>query len=539
MAPHADDSAPTPPSPSPPSGPTPGSPAGRSSALHDRLKAGRAWSLEAVLGYWPWITVAAVLLAVGWLFIKPAPPKRVVIAAGPADGAYQWFAKKYKSTFADNGVTLDIRETAGSVENYRMLEAEAEADAGGAAWKDDGVSVAMVQSGTCPDKLRADLKAVASLYLEPVWIFYRGSPTDQLPDLRGKRVAVGPVGSGTRSIAERLLTANRLTWTQDDGAQFLPAQAATDPAASGPAASGPATRPAVGPRATAATQPVGPPVVFWPQGGRAAADLLKAGKVDAAVFVFSPRHPMAAELLADPTVKLMSFARHAAYARIFPFLSDVTLPRGSVDLGRDLPPTDTYLLAPAANLVVRDGIHPAFGALLIQAATAAHDRGDLLSPPHALPSTRYVEFPIDRAADEYFKHGPPFLQRVLPFSVAAFADRMKVLLLPLITLLIPLARLAPPVYVWRTRSRIYRWYKLLREVDGRLRATGSGAGAGAAPAGVGDRAQFADDLTTLRDLERELAAQEVPLSYMQEIYNLRLHVDYLRRRVEEQLAAAR
>jgi TRAP-type uncharacterized transport system substrate-binding protein len=561
--------------PSPPPAPADGR-----SPLHARLKAQRLLSWEAVSGYWPWLSVAAVLLAVGWLFIKPAPPARVVIATGPADGAYKWFANKYKSTFDANGVTLDVRETAGSVDNYRLLEAEA--NAGGAVWRDDGVSVAMVQSGTCPDGLKADLKAVASLYLEPVWIFYRGRAGSQLADLRGKRVAVGPAGSGTQSIADRLLGASGIGWVQAagggggagaatsgtapsasgdatgprDSASSIgstppslawpdPGSPATQPTASGTAASGapasgapasgPATRPASGPGAAAP----GAPVVFWPQGGRGAADLLKAGKVDAAVFVFSPRHPLAAELLADPAVRLMSFARHEAYARIFPFLSDVTLPRGAVDLGRDLPPNDTFLLAPAANLVVRDGIHPAVVALLIQAATAAHDRGDLLSAPHALPSTRYVEFPVDRAADEYFRHGPPFLQRVLPFRLAALVDRMKVLLLPLITLLIPLARLAPPVYVWRTRSKIYRWYALLREIDGRLRAAAAGPAAtpaARAAAATTDAARFADDMATLQQLEQELAAQDVPLSYMQEVYNLRLHADYIRRRVETHLA---
>jgi TRAP-type uncharacterized transport system substrate-binding protein len=426
--------------------------------------------LRAALAWWPWAVLAGGLLAGGWVFVKPAPPNRVVLAAGPAGGSYQWWARKYAKTFADAGVTLDVRQTFGSVDNYRHLDADAASRGGPLAGDDGGVSVAMVQSGTAPEGLTADLRAVASLYLEPVWVFHRGDPAWQLPDLRGKRVAVGPEGSGPRSLAERLLKANGVPATSRPApaaaaASFAAALHMADQAAD-------AARPTSGPLSVA-------PVAFVPLTDRAAADALRAGRVDAALFVISPRHPLAAELLSDPTVRLMSVGRHEAYARVFPFLSDVKLPRGAVDLAKDLPREDTYLLAPAANLVCRAGTHPAIVALLIQAAAAAHDRGDLLSRPGELPSTRYVEFPIDPAAAEHFRHGPPLLQRVLPWHLAAFADRMKILLLPLLTLLIPLARLAPPVYVWRMRSRIYRWYRVLREIDRKLRADAAPATAAA------------------------------------------------------------
>jgi hypothetical protein len=270
-------------------------------------------------------------------------------------------------------------------------------------------------------------------------------------------------------------------------------------------------------------------VVFDARGGRAAADALKSGQVDAAVFVFSPRHPMSAELLRTPGLQLMTFERHEAYARVFPFLSDVKLPRGTVDLSKDLPGEDVYLLAPAANLVCRKGTHPAIVSLLIKAATRAHERGDLISPPNTLPSTKYIEFPLDPAADDHFRHGPPFLQRVIPsFWVAAFVDRMKILLLPLITLLIPLARVLPPVYVWRIRSKIYRWYRVLREIDKTVRAAPTAAAGGPAT----DPNALAAELAVLGQMDQELSDQKVPLSYMSEVYNLRVHTDYLRRRIE-------
>ena len=467
--------------------------------LYERFRQ-PSFTWDAVRAWWPWLFVAAGLLAVGWLFVKPAPPERVVLAAGPPGGSYAWWAQKYAKTFADAGVALEVRPTFGSVDNYRRLDADA---ARGPLAADDGVSVAMVQSGTAPEGLTAELHAVASLYLEPVWVFYRGPAGQQLSDLRGRRVAVGPEGSGPRSISERLLKAHNVPFTTRPAPTSSPLGAAINMAD----------------MTVAAVRPDAAPVAFVPLTDRSAADALRAGRVDAAVFVFSPRHPLVAELLKDPALRLMSFDRHEAYARIFPFLSDVKLPRGTVDLAKDLPREDVHLLAPAANLVCRAGTHPAIVALLIQAATAAHERGDLLSRPAALPSTQFVEFPVDRAAAEHFRHGPPLLQRLLPFRVAAFVDRMKILLLPLLTLLIPLARLAPPVYVWRMRSRIYRWYRVLREIDRKLReaagpapvaavATAATAAPAAAPPehpaapAPPDPSRFADDLATLRELEQ-------------------------------------
>jgi TRAP-type uncharacterized transport system substrate-binding protein len=413
------------------------------------------------------------------------------------------------------------------VDNYRRLEADA--DTSLTLGHSSGVTVAIVHSGTCPNGLRADLHAVASLYLEPVWIFYRGDEGLHFHDLGGKTVAVGPEGSGARSLALRLMGSSGMTWSGDRPATQPATAPATSAAkttstalssATSPSSTAPATAPTTGPTTRQST-----PVYIDPRGGRAAADALKAGEVDAAVFIFTPRHPLAAELLADPTLHLLTFERHEAYARVFSFLSDVKLPRGTVDLARDLPHKDVYLLAPAANLVCRADVHPAIVALLVKAAQKAHERGDLLSPPGAFPSTKYIEFPISPAADEYFKHGPPWLQRILPFKVAAFVDRMKILLLPLITLLLPLSRVIPPVYVWRIRSRIYRWYRVLREIDARLwRAADSPH-------------EFGEELAVLQEMERELTEQKVPLSYAQEVYNLRLHTEYLRRRVEVREAA--
>ncbi|HEX8916614.1 MAG TPA: TAXI family TRAP transporter solute-binding subunit, partial [Humisphaera sp.] len=242
-----------PPTSPPPSDPPPA--AGDALPLYERYrKRGGRW--DALRGYWPWVFLAACLLAGGWFLVKPAPPTQVVLAAGPKDGAYAWFAERYKQTFAENGVSLDIRETLGSVDNYRQLDEAAKADKGPSLAVGDGVSVAIVQSGTCPPGITAEIQAVASLYLEPVWIFYRGDRGLQLEDLRGRRVAVGPEGSGTRSIAIRLLGATGIEYTDQPQAavfaQLLRAAGIgldpfpTTAPTSGPT-TGPSTAPATGP----------------------------------------------------------------------------------------------------------------------------------------------------------------------------------------------------------------------------------------------------------------------------------------------------
>lgn len=468
--------------------------------LHQRLR--RDWG-EWFKTNWPWFALALVLAIAGWLLVKPAPPKTIVIATGRGDGSYHWFAKRYAETFKASGVTLEVRETAGTVENYRLL-----------ADPNSGVSVAIVQGGACPPDLGVELHAIASLYLEPVWVFYRGQELARFSDLAGKRIAVGPDGSGTREIAMRLLAANGVA------ASAAPATPTAAPTSQPVRSDSPATMPIA-------------PVELRAQAGQSAVDALRAGEVDAIVLVIAPSSPIVQRLLREEGpdgIRLLNFERHEAYARIFPFVSDVKLPRGVVDLKGDLPSRDVFLVAPAANLVAREDLHPALVPLLAKAASLAHDRGDLLSAPGTFPSARFVEFPLDPAARDYFQSGPPFLQRYLPFWIAALVDRMKVLLLPLLTLVIPLVRIAPPLYVWRIRSRIYRWYRVLRDADQKLRSP---------PNSSTDHAQFERELATLVQMEKEIGEVKVPLAYMEEFYNLRLHADFVRRRIEERLGGQR
>jgi len=429
-----------------------------------------------------WVPVAGVVLLVGLsapFLIGPSCPKYIVMATGSADGAYFTFANRYKELLAEDGITLEVRTTAGSVENRSLLtSAESE------------VSLAIMQGGIAEPGDAEQLESLASLYLEPVWVFYRADhqktkvvtnaesrPIERLTELAGKRIAVGAEGSGTRAIALQLLAENKL----------------------GPGFDATAT---------------------LPLNSQDAANALVDGRVDAAFFVISPKSPLVQRLLATDGVELMSFRQAEAYCRRHPFLSSVTLPEGTIDLEQNLPPRDTVLLAPTANLVARKPLHEALVPLLLKAVSHVHEDGGILEERGEFPTGQFVDVPLKAEARRYFKSGPPMFFRILPFSVAAWLDRMKLMLLPLCTLLYPVLKAAPPIYRWRIRSKIYRWYRVLRDIDQKMRTEAG-------------RADFSDDIATLSRLEIELAEVSVPLSYMEEFYNLRVHVAFVRERLEE------
>lgn len=417
----------------------------------------------------PAIILALIGFIVAYQFVDPAPPKRIVLATGGADGAYYLYGQRYQKLLQRNGIELEVRTTAGSLENLSLLEADS-----------NGVDVAFVQGGTGELARGEDLLGLASLYFEPLWVFYRAdAPADDVSAFRGKRLAVGPEGSGTRSVAMRILDDNGIS------------------------------------EASATLLPIG---------GRKAVDALTGGEADAVFLVASPESPSVRALVEDPAIRLLSFRRAAAYTRIHRFLSAVTLPEGVIDMSANVPAKDVVLLAPAATLVASPKLHPALVGLLLQAADEVHGGGGLFEKRGDFPSEKYLEFPLNPDARRYFRSGPPFLQRFLPFWVAIFIDRMLVMLLPLLALAFPLMRIMPPVLRWRIRSRIYRWYRELLAMDPAQRVE-------AVPA------RLQEYMAAIDRMEQEVAKVEVPLSYADQLYHLRLHIKLVRDKLEEAISA--
>ena len=415
----------------------------------------KVWGLLALI-------VVAGFVAT-YQFVGAPPPKVVRIATGPKNGAYYAFAQQYARLLKGDGISLEVVPSAGSVENFELL-------------KKGEASLALVQGGSATPEDKESLQSLGSLFLEPVWIFSRKQTNiKRLPELKGKRVAVGTAGSGTHLLAMQLLSASGIKESNATLIEADSAQAAT-----------------------------------W----------LFQDKLDAAIFVTSPETPLINKLLKDAAIELLNFDRAPAYSHLFPFLTPVTLNEGVLDLEHDIPAHDTTLVAASANLAARGDLNESLIPALLKAVSRAHQAGGVLEHKRQFPSIDFVDLPLNEDARRYITDGPSFLFRWLPYGTAVKLDRLKILVLPFLALLIPLFRIAPPLYQWRVRSKIYRWYTVVREIDTMTQQETSAADSKAL-------------LNRLKELEREVASVSVPLSYAGELYHLRLHLGFLQERIEK------
>lgn len=438
-----------------------------------RLKAGLLSLRDLFATAWWIVLLAGIGFAIAYQFVEPAPPKKIVISTGSESGAYYQFAQRYATILAKNGITLEVRSSAGSLENLERL-------------KNDEVQVGFVQGGVVPPKEDPDaeddsgLLSLGSVFYEPVWVFYRGDKDlTRLTELRGKRIAIGQEGSGVRQLAQQLLDANDIP--ADDN--------------------------------------------LVPLAGLLAAEELQQGRIEAAFIIAAESAPVVQVLIRSPGVKLMSFAQDRAYQRRFPFLTKLTFPRGVADLVRDFPPDDIKVLAPTANLIIRDDLHPALQTLLLRTASEVHGKSGFFQDAGEFPAYMDQMLPLSPDAARYFKSGPPFLQRYLPFWLAVLVDRLIVLLVPIFALLIPLLRVAPAIYTWRVRSKVFRIYGELRFLEDDLK-------------NHFDPAKQADYRSRLDALEDEASALHIPLGFTDLVYTLREHVNLVRHILDKKEASA-
>jgi TRAP-type uncharacterized transport system substrate-binding protein len=420
----------------------------------------------------PFVLIALLLLVLAYWWLDPQPPRKVVLATGAEQGAYAEFGKRYAALLKQHGITVELRNTQGAAENLALLR-----DA------DSGVDIAFAQGGA--DELRAtgedetdpDLVSLGSVFYEPVWLFYRSDAATRLlgstqftnlNQLAGWRVNIGAPGSGVPNLMLRLLDANRIA---PEALVLL-------------------------------RQPQTPAVMS-----------LLAGEADALVFASAPESLMVQMLLKTPGIALFDFAQAEAYARRFPFMSPVMLPRGVVDLALDQPPADVRLVAPTATLVARESLHPALIQLFVQAARTVHGEAGWFQRKGDFPTARNTERRLAPEAERYYRNGPPLLQRYLPFWLANLVDRMWVVLVSIIAILIPLSRVVPPLYQFRIRSRVFRWYAQLQAIENDI-----------------GRRPVAELATELDAIEQRVAKVSVPLSYADGLYALRGHIGMVRRR---------
>lgn len=422
---------------------------------HDLLAIGLPVLLVAILAAW---------LAVK--FVRPAPPDIIRLIGGAEGSSYRTTAEKYQKIIQRNGVKVEIIPSLGSLDNLRLL-----------ADRTFGADVAFVQGGLADGIDVSGLVSLGSVLVQPLTVFYRNPvPLERLSQLKGKRIAVGGEGSGTRSLALTLLKAS--------GAADAPTE-------------------------------------LLDLGGEEAAEALKQGKADVAFLMGDSATPkIIVALMKTRGIRLMSLSQAESYARRFRFLSELSLPEGAADLERNIPAEKVNMVGPTVELVARDNLHPALSDLLIGAAREVHGPAGMFRRAGEFPAPLERDFPISADAQRYYKSGTPFLYSRLPFWLASLTDRLLVIVVPLLVVIVPLTRIVPPIYRWRVRSRIYRWYGKLISIERDMITHPEPE----------ERDRI---LQRLNEIENAVNNIKTPLSFADQLYVLRQHIAWVRQRLME------
>ena len=407
--------------------------------------------------YWPLIIIVILGLVFAVTRLEPPPPKYISFAAGAEGGNYYKLATDYADALKLQGIEVEILTTGGSLSNLSLL--------------DDGTAdVAWVQGGILNADSQNEIAALGGMFFEPLWVFVRADlPIARFSDLQDKRVAIGGEGSGTRAFALTMQAEYSANWAQSSQLPF---------------------------------------------GGKQARAALLNGDIDAAMFVAAGETSYIQDLLANPQIRLLPIHEAKGIGRRYKSLTATQLFQGVINPQQPLPAQDTPMIASVAQLYVADGLHPAIQSLLLSAAKTIHADGSTVSDIGNFPQGLGTDLPLSKQARNFYERGPTFLRRLFPFAVANFLERAWILAIPILTLMIPLARVAPPLYRWRTRRKIYVWYEDLRQLEAKSRAA---------------LAKSEKQLVKqhLSQLQKEIGMVEVPLSYTDDLYRLRSHVAFV------------
>jgi TRAP-type uncharacterized transport system substrate-binding protein len=364
------------------------------------------------------LCVVLGILGICWLALEyfiPSPPSRITLATGAQGTSLRYFGQRYRDRLARVGIDVDLRETAGTTENCKLLRD-----------RNSGVDVSIVTPGFCDNGQGSELLSLGDVYVVPIWIFYSSpEPLVGLSQLKGKRIAIGSEGSGARDIAERIL-----------GKANVDSNAAT----------------------------------LLPLGGTAAVNALNDGAVDAVFIVSVPDAPAIKALLSNPRFRLMDVSTAETFTRIFPAFTKLAWPKGMVEIDPPNPQNDVTLLGVTSTVVVRGNVHPAIIQILARTFKEEHGGPGLFQRAGEFPKSVDSEFPMSQIAVDYYKNGPSFLQEYLPFWIAIYARRTIAVLVATLAIVFPVFGFAPKLYGWVVQEHLRRLYRRLRSVENALQA---------------------------------------------------------------------
>jgi len=404
----------------------------------------------------------AILLGASLFIWESLPPRTIVMVTGAEGGANYELGSRYREALAKQGVRLQLRPTSGGLENLQRLS-----DAR------SGVSVGFVQGGTTNTKDSPELESLGTIFYEPLWLFRRAEIPNGIRQLRGRRLSIGPEGSGGRALALQIMSRTKIDSIVGELSGFAP---------------------------------------------HVAAEKLIAGDIDAALIVTGWDSPAIQSLLNAKGIELDSYMYADALVAIYPFLHKLILPAGVVDVLTPRPPADVVLLAPKASLVVRADLHPALQYLLLDAAVHIHSLPGIFHKAGQFPAAEAIDLPLSDEAKRFYKSGRPFLQGYLPFWVATLVEKLLVVLIPLAALIYPAFRFLPQTYDWIMQMKIRRLYDEIRSIEGDMEA---------------QRPELnANDLNAkLDEIDQRANHLGLPTVYASSLYTLRSHIDLVRARL--------
>ena len=407
---------------------------------------------------------AMAIVSLALVYFFPAPPSTITLATALKGTSFDYFGQRYRERLARDHINLELRETAGAVENLKLLQDP-----------DSGVDAAFVAGGISNSKNAPGLLSLGTLYNNAIWTFYHSSQSiEHLPQLKGKRIAVGPVGSATRQTAERVLG---LVGVSESTATFLPFA------------------------------------------GVAAVEAMKDRTVDVVWIFGPPQAPAVQALLKNPDVRLLSFSTAEAYTRIYPDLVRLTLPQGVFDIKKNLPPTDVSLIASTNRVLVRSDLHPEIVYLLLKAMLAEHSEPGIFQRPGEFPKSSDPEYPLAESAVEFYRNGPSFMQRHVPLWLSVHIQRLIAVLATVIAVVIPLFHYLPQLYRWNVRRRLLYWYARLQALEAAIESNSGG---------TKTSAEVQNELQRIEDAVSHI---RFPLAFSDQVYNLRSHIEIVRRRI--------
>ena len=409
------------------------------------------------------ISIPVILLVIAsfylaFQFINPSPKRVITIATGSIHGQYYQTAIKYKELLHEVDVEVNIVTSSGSLENIKLLN-------------EKKVDIAFIQNGTIKTNTSKSIEALASVYYEPLWLFYKKDLNDiqYIQDLKSKKISLGLEHSGTKDLSSEVLAINGIN---KDNAQLEYFNA------------------------------------------KESKDKLLKDELDALFLVTSANSKIIKELLENKDIAVFSFKRAIAYSKKFHYLEPINLYEGTVDIYNNMPSRDIKLLSTTATLVVNKDFSDELIRIFLKKVKEVHKRKSLFEAENQFPNINNIEIDMNEEAFRYFTYGDTFLEKIFPYWIASNLDRLKILLIPLLTLMIPLFKGVFPLYRWSIRSKIYRWYDEVQDLDLSLEGL--------------SKEELVEKLKELEKLKQEIKEEtKVPLSYMGEYYDLIMHLELI------------